>query len=150
MSSMVGGSSARWGMWGTSLDIAKHIQTGSAPNSIRVSNGVQRLNEGSNIHAGNICQILHLPNGGPNLTLSYLTQNYKPLRWLIRFEYSPRNMQVGCSNPSREQTKLLKQVVISRLPKRSATDMNATGRGHHNTDTPCHVRCGKLRTAQCP
>ncbi|XP_078334027.1 adenylate cyclase type 8-like [Crassostrea virginica] len=37
LSSMVGGSSARWGMWGTSLDIAKHIQTGSAPNSIRVS-----------------------------------------------------------------------------------------------------------------
>lgn len=50
---MVGGSSARWGVWGTSLDIAKHIQTGSAPNAIRVSNAIQ--------DAGNICQILYLP-----------------------------------------------------------------------------------------
>ena len=89
-----------------------------------------------------ICQL----NGGSNLTLSYFTQKYKPQGWLIRFENFPCNMQVGCSNPSRKQTKIVK----TGSDKRSATDLNVTGRGQHKTDIQCHIRCGKLRTAQCP
>ena len=58
--------------------------------------------------------------------------------------------RLGVRIPAANKPKLLKQVVISRLPKRSATDMNVTGRGHHKTDIQCHIRCGKLRTAQCP
>lgn len=37
LSSIVGGSKARWGVWGTTLDIAKEIHTAAKPNTITVS-----------------------------------------------------------------------------------------------------------------
>lgn len=37
LSSIVGGSKARWGVWGTTLDIAKEVHTAAKPNTVMVS-----------------------------------------------------------------------------------------------------------------
>ena len=45
-----------------------------------------------------------------------ITTNRKPRRWRSRLGRSPRKREIGCSNPSRDISKSLKQVMTSPLP----------------------------------
>ena len=42
--------------------------------------------------------------------------SFRSLRWRSELEWSPRKRKVGCSNPSRDRTKSLKQIVTAPLP----------------------------------
>ena len=68
-------------------------------------------------------------------------------RWRIRLERLPRKRKTGCSNPSSDWPKSLKQVETATLPMLDYWCMS--WRWPIQTDVQCHSRCGTLKHPHC-